>query len=638
MCGICGILDFKNPIDEQLVVRMRDAMIHRGPDDKGIYISQDRRIGLGHRRLSIIDLSEKARQPMSNETHTIWLVCNGEIYNYEELSSELVRNGHKFKSRSDNEVIIHLYEEYGMNLLHKLDGDFAFGLWDDKKKKLYVVRDRMGIKPCFYYHKPNKLIFASEIKAILEDTTVIKDIDVVALHHYLTLLSVPAPYTIYEGIKKIMPGHYIVVDSNETKDIDYWHLDRLYSQDIVYKQEEEFSEEFIYLLRKAIKKRLMSDVPLGVFLSGGVDSSALVASMSEITSSIKTFSVIFGAKYSCDESVYSRQISELFNTEHYECLVRPEIFSKFPEIIGCFDEPFATPSAVPLYFLSRFAGTRIKVALTGDGGDELFAGYSRYNWDHKAEQLNNSGFGSLSKAFSYLLARVPLMDLAPRNFVKAKALIEKLLSSVSMESDRRYLSYFTFLSEDMKNSLYSERTRVKINNADSLDILESNYRKLLNTDALRRRIYGDIMTTLPDEMLAKGDRMAMAHSIENRVPLLDQELVEFSCRLPTSLRLRGNTGKYIIKKAMNGKLPHKLLFRRKQGFNVPLGQWLRGDLAWMLHEYLDHNKIKRQGIFNPQKVSCMLKRFTDENADLEYCLFPLLVLGIWFEQCHIRRK
>jgi len=634
MCGICGIISSKERfgVDKQLLFRMRDSMEHRGPDDAGIYISRNERIGLGHRRLSIIDLSRNAKQPMSNEDKSIWLVCNGEIWNYKQLRKELEENGHRFKSDSDNEVIVHLYEDCGIELLEKIDGDFAFCLWDEKGEKLFIVRDRLGIKPCFYYKNSERVIFASEIKALLQDSTIPKELDSIALHHYLSFLSVPAPYTIYKGIKKLLPGHYLSVANGRTKLIKYWHLDKLYSEPLIYKKEEDYIEEFIYHLKKSIHKRLMSDVPLGVFLSGGIDSSIVVALMSEITHPVRTFSVIFDNRFSCDESVYSREIADIFNTEHYEYLAKPEIFNSLPKIANLFDEPFATPSAIPLYFLSEYASDKIKVALTGDGGDELFAGYVRYSWDRIAERLNSIGFAPFSKAGSNLLAMLP-SNILPRTLSKVNDLVQKLLLSVAMEADRRYLGYFTFLSEDMKHSLYTKSLQGQIKDVQSVAILQNHYNKISKSDTLTRRTYGDIMTTLPDEMLTKGDRMAMVHSIENRVPILDQELVEFSARLPSHFKLRGRIGKYIVKKAMIGKLTSRFLYRRKAGFNVPLGHWLRNELYWLISEYFDKERIKRENIFNPQIITSLVKDFTDNNANLEYVLLPLLIFEIWYSEC-----
>jgi len=634
MCGICGIISSREKlrVNEQLLIRMRDSMEHRGPDDAGMYISGDGSVGLGHRRLSIIDLSSNAKQPMSNEDKSVWLVCNGEIWNYKRLRKELEQNGHRFKSNSDNEVIVHLYEDYGIELLEKIDGDFAFCLWDERDEKLFIVRDRLGIKPCFYYENSDKVIFASEIKALLQDSDIPKELDLIALHHYLTFLSVPAPHTIYKGIKKLLPGHYLSITKGKTKLIKYWHLDKFYSEPLTYKKEEDYIEEFVYYLKNAIEKRLMSDVPLGVFLSGGIDSSIIVALMSEITHPIKTFSVIFDNKFSCDESVYSREIADLFNTEHYEYLAKPEIFNSLPKIAKLFDEPFATPSAIPLYYLSQYAGDKIRVALTGDGGDELFAGYPRYYWDQIAGRLNSIGLAPFAKAGSYCLAMLP-SSVLPRTLSKVNELAQKLLLSVALEADTRYLSYFSFLSEDMKHSLYTKDLQPQVDNVQSVAILQNYYHKISKSDTLARRTYGDIKTTLPDEMLTKGDRMTMVHSIENRVPILDQELVEFSARIPSYLKLRGRIGKYIVKRAMNDRLSSRFLRRRKGGFNVPLGHWLRNELYCLISKYLDKERIERENIFNPEMITSLVKNFTDKDANLEYVLLPLLIFEIWYSEC-----
>ncbi|MGB3478341.1 MAG: asparagine synthase (glutamine-hydrolyzing) [bacterium] len=632
MCGICGIYSRKRNVDHEILIRMRDTMIHRGPDGAGIYISKNRSVGFGHRRLKVIDLSDNATQPMTNEDRTIWLVCNGEIYNFLELRNNIERKGHKFKSRNDNEVILHLYEEKGIDLIDDLDGDFTFAIWDEHQQVLYVVRDRLGIKPCFYYYDSDNFIFASEIKAILQFPSFKRSLNPVALHHFLTYHTIPAPYTIYKGINKLLPGHYLQIDDTGSFMKKYWSIEKYFVKSSVIRGESDYVAEFLHLYKNAIKKRLMSDVPLGIYLSGGVDSSSLVALASELTKSLKTFSVTFGEEFSCDESIYSNEVAKRYMTEHHDFKITPDVFNRLPEIVKYFDEPFAIPSAVPMYELSKHASHQIKVVLTGDGGDEFYGGYARYHWDIVSEKIRCSGLSWLTNILSFIFRKIPA-DLVPHKVGKGRDYLHRLLSAVNLPSDERYVRYLSFLSEKTKRSLYTDEFAAQLGNVDSVSILRDYYDYFCPETTLKKRIYGDIMTTLPDEMLTKGDRMTMSSSLENRVPLLDFDLVKFAARLPDEYKIQKGVGKYLMKKAMLTRLPRHLLFRRKMGFNVPLGIWLRGNRHWLLDKYLNEEEVSQANVFNPSSVLGMVDRFINGKENIEYHIYPLLVFHIWYSEC-----
>ena len=633
MCGICGIFSRKQNIDREILISMRDTMIHRGPDGAGIYISKDKSIGLGHRRLKVIDLSDNANQPMTNENQSIWLVCNGEIYNFLELRSNLEKKGHKFKSNNDNEVIVHLYEEKGIDLIDDLDGDFTFAIWDEMNRIMYVVRDRLGIKPCFYFKNHDIFIFASELKAILQYPTIQRHIEPKALHHYLTFHAIPAPYTIYRDLNKLLPGHYMKIDDKGLTVEKYWGIDTYFDSASENKSESDYIEEFIFLFKNAIKKRLMSDVPLGMYLSGGVDSSSLVAVASEVSDILKTFSVTFGDEYGCDESLYSNEIAQRYHTEHHNFKVKPDIFNELRSIVKHFDEPFAIPSAVPMYILAKYANEHVKVVLTGDGGDEFFGGYKRYHWDILAAKVNQSGLAWLIAVFAAIISKIPRHLLLHR-VCKGRDYLKRLLSSINKPGDERYISYLSFLSEENKRILYNDDFADRLFGLDSSSILSKHYNKISTDSILKRRTYADIMTTLPDEMLTKGDMTSMSSSLENRVPLLDRDLIKFAAKLPDRYKLHKGVGKYLIKKAMLKTLPKRFLFRRKMGFNIPLGIWLRSHLRWLIDEYLEPKKMKKQDIFNSDYVSELVTKFLKKQEYLEYHLYPLIIFSIWYDECY----
>jgi asparagine synthase (glutamine-hydrolysing) len=570
MCGICGIFEFENlqEFSQELVHRMNETIVHRGPDDEGIYVGPG--VGLGFRRLSIIDLSG-GHQPISNEDGRIWVMLNGEIYNYPELRQELVSKGHRLATRSDTETIVHLYEEYGEGCFGRLWGMFAIALWDSRERKLLLARDRVGKKPLFYYANKDKITFGSELKALLVADSLPRAIDSQALSDYFSFGYIPAPKTIYRSVRKVLPGHYLVASEKGLREVCYWDLS-------FAKLEERTEEEWCELLRhdlcEATRVRLMSDVPLGAFLSGGVDSSSIVAMMSRLMNRPVTTCSIGFEEEAYNEADYARQVAQQFHTEHHEKVVHPNAVELLNKLVWHYDEPFADSSAIPTYLVSWVARQHVTVALGGDGGDESFAGYRRYLFDKFENQLRSfvpsmlrrSIFGPLGKMY-------PGLAWAPRVF-RAKA----TLQSLSRSPLEGYFNSLSIFRPDEKPRLFSRAFSQELGGYDSLCVFQHYYDRAGSDDLLSRIQYVDIKTYLPDDILAKVDRASMAVSLEVRAPLLDHRLMENAARIPAGLKLRGRMGKYIFKKALEPTLPSEILYRSKQGFAVPLDRWFRQEL------------------------------------------------------------
>jgi asparagine synthase (glutamine-hydrolysing) len=578
MCGICGIYEFdrRESFPHEVIRKMTDTIVHRGPDDEGFYT--DAGVGFGFRRLSIIDVSG-GHQPISNEDGSLWVMLNGEIYNYPELRRELDSKGHRFTTRSDTETIVHLYEEYGEKCFERLRGMFAIALWDSRERKLLLARDRLGKKPLYYASDGRRLVFGSELKALLAAGNVNLEVDPQALSDYFSFGYIPAPKTIYRSVRKLQPGHYLVASRTGVKEERYWDIS---FAKVESKTEEEWCEILRHELCEATRIRLMSEVPLGAFLSGGVDSSAVVANMSRLLQRpVETCSIGFNeADY--DEADYARGVANFLHTQHHEQVVEPHALEIMDKLVWHYDEPFADSSAVPTYYVSRIARQHVTVALGGDGGDETFAGYRRYYFDkiendlrrHVPQFVRSAVFGPLGRMY-------PPLAWAPRVF-RAKATFESLsrsplagyFNSVSLfrPADKQRL-----LTGDFKNSLAGY---------DSMSVLQHHYDRAETEDELARIQYVDIKTYLPDDILAKVDRASMAVSLEVRAPLLDHQLMERAATIPSSLKLRGRVGKYIFKKAIANQVPAEVLDRRKQGFAVPLNSWFRGELRELTHESL----------------------------------------------------
>jgi asparagine synthase (glutamine-hydrolysing) len=619
MCGIAGIYNYKTlePVSERFLKSMNDTLVHRGPDDQGFYVSDE--VGLAHRRLSIIDLAT-GHQPMTNEDCTVWVVFNGEIYNFCELHQWLETKGHRFETRSDTEVIVHLYEEKGEECFSDLRGMFAVAIWDQRKKKLILARDRVGKKPLFYYHDGSKIVFASEIKAILRVSGISRDIDLEALSDYFSFLYVPSPKSILKNIRKVLPGHYLVASSNGLRETKYWDISFAKTEDLT---EEKWCEKLLDTLQEAVQLRLMSEVPLGAFLSGGVDSSSVVAMMqTAIDGPIITSSIGFDEK-DFNELPYARFVASQFGTDHYEQIVRPDAVAVVEKLAWHYDEPFADSSAVPTYYVSKTAREHVTVALSGDGGDENFAGYRRYYFDQRENWIRSLLPSRIRQPiFSALAAAYPKADWAPRVF-RGKATFQNL-ARCPVEA---YFRSVAACQSELKLGLLHGDIKRQLGSYDSLDVLRGYYEKADTDDLLSRIQYVDIKTYLTDDILAKVDRASMAVSLEVRAPILDHKFMELAAQIPSSLKLRGIEGKYIFKKALKRCLPESILYRKKMGFAVPLARWFRGDLKGMGYDIIV--KGKSDDLLQQSAVDRMWAEHQSGLRDRSTELWTLLMFRLW---------
>ena len=578
MCGICGIFEFdeQREISRDLVHRMTQTIVHRGPDDEGIFVG--RGIGLGFRRLSIIDVAG-GPQPLSNEDGRVWVMLNGEIYNYLELHDDLIKRGHRFSTHSDTETIVHLYEEYGEECFARLRGMFAIALWDSKEHRLLLARDRVGKKPLYYASDQKRILFGSELKCLLAADSLPRGIDTQALSDYFSLGYVPAPKTIYRAAKKLLPGNYLVASAKGIRIERYWDISFNHVEN---RSEVEWCEILRHQLCEVTRMRLMSEVPLGAFLSGGVDSSAVVAMMAKIMRRPVTTCSIGFEEQEYDESAFARKVSEQFHTDHHEQIVRPNALEVLNKLVWHYDEPFADSSAIPTYYVSQVARRYVTVALGGDGGDENFAGYRRYYFDHMENQMRGFIPAPVRSAVFGPLGRLyPALAWAPR-FLRAKATFQSLARS-PLEG---YFNSISIFRPGEKSNLFTTDFRQSLNGYDAIEVLQQYYDRANTTDLLSRIQYVDMKTYLTDDILAKVDRASMAVSLEVRAPLLDHKLMETVATIPSSLKLTGRDGKYIFKKAMAPILKSEILDRRKQGFAVPLDRWFRQDLKDLTHEAL----------------------------------------------------
>lgn len=626
MCGICGgiLFDPGGSMDERLIRSMTGQLVHRGPDAEGVYCKGP--AGLGHRRLSIIDLSPQAGQPMPNEDGTIHIIVNGEIYNYRQIRNGLEEKGHIFRSGSDSEVVLHLYEDMGVDFIKRLFGMFGFALWDEKNNRLILARDRTGKKPLFYTINKNGLYFASEMKALLMCPDIDREINLEAIHHYLTFEYIPHPMTIYKGIRKLPPAHYLVWESGEIRMERYWDLD--YTQKRKKGSFNELKEEFLELFEDAVRIRMMSDVPLGAFLSGGIDSSAAVAMMSRFSGMpVKTFSIGFEDQ-SYNELPFARQVSRLFNTDHHEFIVKPDAAGILPKLIWHYDEPYADSSAIPTYYLAQMTRKEVTVALNGDGGDESFAGYDRYLADRLAGIYARLP-GYAGPAFIKWLANTLPCDYRHRGFIRR---LKRFVNAMGEPAERRYCRWICFFDNQAKKQLYSQDFASKVRDSDSYKYIEGWYARAAADGFLDKTLYVDVHTYLPDDLLVKVDIATMAHSLEARSPFLDHRVMEFAASLPESLKLKGWRKKYFLKRAFKGILPEEILKRPKTGFGVPLDAWFRNDLRDMAYDVLLSRKAIERGYFRTVEVRNLLDTHCEKTADHSYRIWALLVLEMWHLQ------
>ncbi|MBU1417943.1 MAG: asparagine synthase (glutamine-hydrolyzing) [Proteobacteria bacterium] len=615
MCGICGF----NWKDEELIRRMNSQLVHRGPDQDGIYCCDH--ASLGHRRLSIIDLSEQGRQPMFNEDGSLCLVFNGEIYNFQELRESLQQKGHTFSSHSDSEVILHAYEEYGMGVLEKLRGMFAFALYDLKEKTIFLARDRIGIKPLYYYHKDNKLVFASEIKAILEDKTIERKLSHQALYDYIGFEFVPAPATMFQDIYKIPAGHYLLCREGKIEVKQYWDLD--FSANSAGLSYNDSVEKLRELLDYSVKSHLVSDVPLGVFLSGGLDSSAIVAMMRRhISGPLKTFTIGYHDK-SFSELDYAAQVADYFGTEH-QVLMLDDIKSEYVEkTLWHLDEPMTDLSTVPLYLLCKQAREHVTVCLSGEGADESFAGYDRF----KASKLNLFFRVLPAPVRKQIVGR--LIAALPDQPQKKGAInmLKRFVEGANLPPEGHHLRWQYFANEDQNNHLFNEHFKSQTV-FDPFRIVRDYSGRCNAKDRINREIYLDMRYMMTDSVLMKVDKMSMASSLEVRVPLLDHVLVEFLASLPGDWKLKGMRTKHIFRSVLDGMLPDNIVNRGKQGYSLPVKHLLRGEMKSYMVSLLNESTIIRENM-HLGYVNHLIKEHCDMVHNHNHVLWALINIAIW---------
>lgn len=617
MCGIAGIHERDGRrIDRGIPAAMLDAIVHRGPDDEGLHLNGG--IALGARRLSIIDLPG-GQQPISNEDGSVTVVFNGEIYNYRALRERLSRRGHAFRSQGDTEVLVHLYEELGEDCLHELEGMFTFALWDARSRKLLLARDRLGVKPLYYAQTDGRLLFASEIKALLRHPALRAAPDLDALAAFLLLKYVPAPQTMFAGIVALPPGHLLVSDSTGVQVRCWWDLS--FSRADPMPTEEEAAEGLRIRLQEAVRSHLVSDVPFGAFLSGGVDSSTIVALMSrELSQPVRTFAVGFaGADEDMSELPYARLVAERYETDHSEVLVGArDLVEQAQKVVWHLDQPIADNACLANYMVAELASRHVKMVLTGEGGDELFAGYARYAGER------------LSPLFRRLprVARSVGIALSRRSPGLSRSSIA-LYALCQPEERRRFVTWFPLMHPEAREELAEGKLAEALTRAAPETLFADPLARTDATDTVSRMLYVDTKLWLPDDLLARGDKMSMAASLEARVPLLDHRLVEFAATLPPHLKVKGLERKYLLKKVAREWLPEPILSRRKQGFPMPMARWLRGEAREFCHDLLSPDMVSRRGIFSPARVLRVLDEHDSQAADHGPLLWALISIELW---------
>jgi asparagine synthase (glutamine-hydrolysing) len=617
MCAICGIVNFDHaePVDGAVIKRMTESVIHRGPDDDGFFVEGP--VGLGFRRLSIIGLSD-GHQPIFNEDDSAAIICNGEIYNYRDLSAELSAAGHTFRTRSDIETILHAYEQYGDECVERLRGMFAFAIWDRRKRRLLLARDRLGIKPLYYYSDGHVLAFASEIKSLLEIPSVPRDVDLDALDQYLSLRYVPGPRTMFKNVFRLQPGHTLVVDGTGVRIRKYWDIH--YPDDKTDSQEA-MVERFRSLLDESVRLHLASEVPLGVFLSGGLDSSAILAMMGKMERGrIKTFSVGYEMPSKGEEDVsefeFARLAAKTFDSDHHEYhLTAKEFEEGIPNLIWHLDEPMADPSCIPLHFISKLAREHITVVLSGEGADEILAGYGIYPRMLALERMNQ---------------RLPALErLAPwAERITPSEVLRQYVRMSGQPLKDRYRGVCRGFRPETKRQLIGE-DRSKRSNRHVGDIFGEYFKTVESTSPLNRMLYVDSKMWLPDDLLVKADKMTMANRLELRVPFLDHKLVEFAAALPDHAKLTDGRGKALLRKAMRGILPDTIIDRPKKGFPVPLASWLRGPMRGFTRDHLLAKESACGRHFDRGAVERIVKEHEGGRKDRSEELWTLLVLEVW---------
>ena len=631
MSGIAGICNFKgSPVKKEEIQDMIKVLNHRGPDDEGIFLSSDifpnspAQAGFGHKRLSIIDITS-GHQPISNEDGSIWVILDGEIYNFQDLRIELTEKGHRFKTHSDTEVILHLYEEMDTFCVQHLRGTFAFAIWDSKKERLFLARDRVGKKPVSYFSDGNSFIFASEIKSILE-CGLKRELDCKSLDFYLTYGYTPSPDTIFKGIKKLPAAHTLLYDKNGIKIEKFWQLKYIPKKRMSLKQ---YENRITELIKECIKVRLKSDVPLGVFLSGGIDSSTVVALMNEVSNEpIKTFTIGFQDEdYS--EIKYARQIAEAFGTEHHEFIVKPETLKILPKLVWHYNEPFGDSSCIPTYHAAKITRQFVKVALNGDGGDESFVGYERYKGIKLSRYFDKFPKTSL-KIIGETIGK--LSKLSPRkeyqDYIRHAS---NFLISIYKEPALfdRYSSWVNFLKEDDKKSLYTDQMKELAKESRPHQYLVEKFKGTIANNIVEKIIGTELASSAVDDLMVKMEIATAANSLESRGPFLDHHCMEFMASVPLEFKLKGLTSKYILKRILSRRIPENLLHRKKMGFGVPIGRWFRNEMKDFIYDILLEEKSIKRGYFNKDYIKQLLDKHVSGSSDNKNQIWALLNFELW---------
>src|SRR3954469_466373 len=622
MCGIAGFVESSSsssPFDADrgraLVHRMCDVIRHRGPDDEGVWVAEG--VALGMRRLSIIDLST-GHQPIHNEDQSVWIVFNGEIYNFRELRCELEAAGHTFYTATDTEVIVHAYEQWGKGAISRLRGMFGLAIWDTRSRTLLVARDRIGIKPLYYATTNGRLYFGSELKSLLEAPDLPRDLDAAALDHYLSFLYTPRDGSIFKHVRKLPPGHLLTWTDGRMAIEQYWQMP---ATETFTGPEEEAVQQLRAVLSDAVRSHMISDVPLGAFLSGGVDSSLVVGLMSELSSArVKTFSIGFDEP-EFDELDKARQVADHFGTDHHEFVVKPDGVSILDRLVSHFDEPFADSSAIPTWYVSEMARRHVTVVLSGDGGDELFGGYDRYVPHPRVLAFDRYSPRALRRVAGIAAGRLP-HGVRGKNFLR----------HVGRDEQGRYLDAIRFFSADEKPALLSADLRRALDGPDPETRLAAHFDRYAHLPWPSQMMRFDAETYLPEDVLTKVDRMSMAHSIESRVPLLDNSVIDFASSLPASLKIKGERRKHVLKEVAATLLPAEILNRRKQGFGVPLGIWFRGNLRELFADTLLSPASLQRGYFQPLFVRQLVDEHLAGQRDHTLRLWQLVVFEKWHHE------
>lgn len=624
MCGICGLVNNDNsrPVDRRILAKMNQVIRHRGPDSDGFYVKAN--VGMGIRRLAIIDLVS-GNQPISNEDGTIWVVFNGEIYNHGELRRNLAASGHRLQSNTDTEVLVHLYEDRGPACVDQLRGMFAFAIWDENERQLLLARDRVGKKPLYYGEQDGAFLFGSELKCILQYPGFPREPDWEAIHHYLTLQYVPDPWTALKGIRKLPPGHRLVWRDGEIRVEPYWDLEFEPKWRV---PGPELRDQLKQAITDAVHMRLISDVPLGAHLSGGIDSSIIVGLMAQMTDQpVKTFSIGF-EEDAFSELPFARAVAHKLATDHHEFILKPDALEILPKLVWHFDEPFADPAAIPTWYLSKLTREHVTVALNGDGGDETFAGYQRYYADIIADTYRLvPGFirhGLTDRALRLLPVRTdrPM----ERSYVMA---LRQLTRASDFSHDASVVRWGAYFSEEEKRGLYNDHIRQIVNNSASVDLLSETFKRAKAVKRLDRTLYTDVKNYLPGALLPKVDRTTMAHSLEARSPFLDHKVMELAARLPVRWKVNGWRTKWILKDLFRDLIPVEVLNRGKLGFSVPLGQWCRGPLYHEVRQRLLARDSRIGDHFHWEPVARLLQENRQGLADHGKRLWTLLNLEMW---------